>query len=45
MHRIKLNNIYNKTRVLADEIKINHLDVYLAGTAFYLYSNIRAVTA
>ncbi|MCR5602226.1 MAG: YihY/virulence factor BrkB family protein [Lachnospiraceae bacterium] len=40
MHKIKLNNIYNKTRVFADEIKINHLDVYSAGTAFYLFISI-----
>ena len=40
MHKIKVNIFYNKIRVLADEIKTNHLDVYSAGTAFYMFISI-----
>ena len=40
MNKPKLEKIYYKTYVFANEVKDNHLDVYSAGTAFYLFISI-----
>ena len=40
MKKLKLERIYYKLYLLANEIKDNHLDVYSAGTAFYLFISI-----
>ena len=40
MKKLKLERIYYKLYFLGSEIKDNHLDVYSAGTAFYLFISI-----
>lgn len=40
MKKLSFDKIYYKIYVLANEIKDNHLDVYSAGTAFYLFISI-----
>ncbi|MBR5407151.1 MAG: YihY/virulence factor BrkB family protein [Lachnospiraceae bacterium] len=40
MNKPKLEKIYYKTYVFTNEVKDNHLDVYSAGTAFYLFISI-----
>ncbi len=40
MKKRKFEKIYYKAYVFANEVKDNHLDVYSAGTAFYLFISI-----
>ena len=40
MRRHSFEKIYYKLTVFANEIKDNHLDVYSAGTAFYLFISV-----
>ena len=40
MHETEHINIYKKIKAFADEVKINHLDVYSAGSAFFMFISI-----
>jgi membrane protein len=40
MKKLKLERIFYKLYIFGSEIKNNHLDVYSAGTAFYLFISI-----